>query len=288
MNGLTSYDIREVNLSDVIKVDVNYSTNETCAEARQKFISQFGPVEAMVLTSSYELLLHPENYDALVASGVEKAVAVVLNTPEYANRHIRNLFGVIPGTFAGKAEWLVENQPYYKEGGYGYSLRMEETVEDEDKSLKKYLGSFIGYSHASVQKLFDIYHSKTGAALLSQMDAGDCSLNRAYKICHSAKPEEKALKSLKDHSCVTVLGGNTKGLKLSDEEKGRLATMFAGVTKEVSEQLSLPVVPAAFNLRPNTDRKGKLESYSMTYKSPAFNFTGIIQQNEKEVQNETK
>ena len=284
---IVSFDIYEVELRDV-KVGETYAKNENCAKAREKFINQFGPVEMMLLSPSLELLLHPEIYHSLIDGGVEKAEAIVLKTPEYANQHIRNLFGVIPNTYTGKAQWTVEHQTYYKEGGPGYTLRMEETAEDEDKSLKKYLGSFIGYSHASVQKLLDIYHSKTGAALLSEMDEGECSLNRAYKICHSAKPGDKELEALKDHSCVTVLGGNTKGLKISDEEKSRLATMFAGVTKEVFEQLSLPVVPAAFNLRPNTDRKGKLESYSLTYKSPALNFTGIIQPKEKEGQNGTK
>jgi hypothetical protein len=242
----------------------------------------------MVLSPSLELLLHPENYDSLVASGVENAEAIVLATPEYANRHIMNLFGKIPGTFAGKAAWLVENQRYYKEGGDGYTLRMEDTKADADKSLKYYLGAFIDLSHTSVQKLLDVHSSNCGAALLNYMDEGKCSLDKAYKICHSAEPEDKALKALKDHSSVTVLGGNTKGLKISDEEKGRLALMFADVTKEVSEQLSLPVVPATFNLRPNNDRKGKLESYSLTYKSPTLNFTGIIQPMGKEVQNGTK
>ena len=288
MESLTSYDIQIVKLSDVTKVDVNYISNETCAKARQQFINKFGPVEMMVLSPSLELLLHPEIYDFLVASGVEETEAIVLRTSEFANRHIRNLFGLIPCTFTGKVKWLVENQIYYKEGGEGYQLRIDETEADKDKSLKKYLGGFIEHCHTDVQKLLDIYHSESGEALLISMDKGESSLNKAYKICNSNGTDDKISQSLKDHACITVLGGNTKDLKLPVEEKNWIARLFAGVTKEVTEQLSLPEVPVAFNLRPNTDRKGKLESYSLTYKTPECNFTGIIQPNKKETQDEVE
>ena len=285
---MNNFDIREVNLSDVKKVDENYLSNETCAKARELFINEFGPVEMMVLTPSFELLLHPEIYDALVASGVEKTEAVIVTTPEDANQHVRNLFGNVPSSATGKAAWLESSQPYYKKGGAGYFLRMDDTKGDDDKSLKAYLGSFIGLSHASVQKLLDISRSDCGAALLHNIDEGKCSIDRAYKICKSDTTDEKVVESLKDHACVNVLGGNTKEYRLPDEEKSRIAQLFAGVTKEVSTQLSLPEIPAAFNLRPNLDRKGKLESYSFTYKAPEGNFTGIYQPKEKEVKHGTE
>ena len=301
MTGLSNYQIREISLADVTKVDVNYSTNETCAKARELFINQFGPVEMMVLSPSLELLLHPENYDALVASGVEKAEAIVLKTPEYANQHIRNLFGVIPATFTGKAEWAVEHQAYYKEGGPGYSLRMEETVEDEDKSLKKYLGAFIGLSHTSVQKLLDIRNSGCGAALLTNIDEGKCSLDRAYKICKTGvddtddtddsddftldgEPEPEPVVKPKNRS-VAVLGGNTPGHNLEKSAEVTVIMKFAEMAQELAEKLSETSADSACSIKAHKDRKGRLESYSCTHETGDGILTCIFKPNGKEVNN---
>ena len=298
MEGLTSYNIKVVKLSDVTKVDVNYLSNDTCAKARELFINEFGSVEMMVLSPSLELLLHPENYDALLASEVEEAEAIVLTTPEFANQHIRNLFGVIPATFTGKAEWALEHQAYYKEGGPGYSLRMEETVEDEDKSLKKYLGAFIGLSHTSVQKLLDIRNSGCGAALLTDIDEGKCSLDRAYKICKTGvddtddtddftldgEPEPEPVVKPKNRS-VAVMGGNTPGHNLETGQKVTVMMKFAEMAQELAEMLNETSVESTCSIRAHKDRKGRLESYSCTHETGDGILTCIFKPNGKEVSN---
>ena len=187
----------------------------------------------------------------------------------------------------------MEHQSYYKEGDDGYSLRMEETVDDEDKSLKKYLGAFIGLSHTSVQKLLDIRNSECGAALLTDIDEGRCSLDRAYKICKTGvddtedftadgEPEPEAKPKNRG---VAVMGGNTPGHNLETGQKVTVMMKFAEMAQELAEKLSETSAESACSIKAHKDRKGRLESYSCTHETGDGVLTFIFKPDGKEVNN---